>query len=60
MLQDDEFETIKTDLEEGRIKVLQFQRDFVWTLKKSMDLLDSVLKEYPIGSFVFWKTKEKA
>lgn len=51
------FETIKVDLEEGRIKVPQFQRDFIWNLKDSAKLLDSILKEYPVGSFVFWKTK---
>ncbi|MGK7942453.1 MAG: DUF262 domain-containing protein [Crocosphaera sp.] len=37
----------------------QFQRDFVWTIKKSAGLIDSLIKGYPIGTFIFWRTKER-
>ena len=47
------------DIESGEIKIPQFQRDFVWELKSSAELLDSIFKNYPIGSFIFWKTKDR-
>ena len=43
----------------GRIKIPQFQRDFVWSLNKSANLLDSIMKGYPVGTFIIWKTKER-
>lgn len=47
-----------SDIEKGLVKIPQFQRDFVWTKEKSALLLDSMLKGFPIGTFVLWKTKE--
>ena len=47
------------DIEKGQIKIPQFQRDFVWTMQKSAGLIDSIIKGYPIGTFIFWKTKER-
>ncbi len=47
------------DIERGQIKIPQFQRDFVWDLKGSAKLLDSIFKNYPIGSFIFWRTNER-
>lgn len=52
------FPVLMADIEKGLIKIPQFQRDFVWTKEKSAKLLDSILKGYPIGTFVLWKTKE--
>ena len=54
-----QFGSLINDIEKGSIKIPQFQRDFVWPLEKCADLLDSIVKEYPIGSFIFWKTKER-
>ena len=51
--------TLISDIEKGMIKIPQFQRDFVWDLTKSADLMDSIVKGYPIGTFIFWKTKER-
>lgn len=51
--------TLKTRIEDGTIKVPQFQREFVWEIKKSAELIDSILKGYPVGTFIFWCTKEK-
>lgn len=48
-----------TDLERGRIKIPQFQRDFVWTVKRSAAFLDSVIKGYPVGTLIFWQTKDR-
>jgi len=52
------FSNLKTNIQTGLIKIPQFQRDFVWTKQKSAKLLDSIVKGYPIGTFILWKTKE--
>lgn len=52
------FQTLMSDIQKGLIKIPQFQRDFVWTKEKSAFLLDSMLKGFPIGTFILWKTKE--
>lgn len=52
------FPTLLSDIEKGLIKIPQFQRDFVWTKEKSAFLLDSMMKGFPIGTFILWKTKE--
>ena len=48
-----------SDISNGNIQIPQFQRDFVWSIEKSADLLDSIVKGYPIGTFILWKTKER-
>ncbi|HDY89100.1 MAG TPA: DUF262 domain-containing protein [bacterium] len=47
------------DIEKGYIKIPKFQRDFVWTIEETAKLLDSIIKGYPIGTFIFWKTRER-
>src|SRR5579864_5645020 len=47
-----------TDIDIGRIKVPMFQRDFVWTNEQTAKLIDSIIKGFPIGSFIFWQTRE--
>lgn len=42
----------------GNIKIPQFQRDFVWSVEASAKLLDSIVKNYPIGTFIFWESSE--
>ncbi len=54
-----QFSSLMADIENGTIKIPQFQRDFVWDTKKSASLIDSIVKGYPIGTFIFWKTKEE-
>ena len=44
------------DIEKGIIKIPKFQRDFVWPIRKTAALLDSIVKGYPIGTFILWKT----
>ncbi len=52
------YERLKNDIEKGLLKIPQFQRDFVWSKEKSAKLIDSILKNYPINSYIVWKTKE--
>lgn len=47
------------DIKKGEIKIPQFQRKFVWKEKQALALLDSIANNYPIGSLLLWKTKEK-
>src|SRR3989344_2126966 len=46
-------------LSEGRVRVPRFQREFVWDTSRIIRLLDSIYKEYPIGSFFFWEAPAK-
>lgn len=39
---------------EGRLRVPQFQRDFVWRRQDIVDLFDSIAKQYPIGTLFLW------
>ncbi len=42
----------------GQLKIPMFQRDFVWTTAQTASLLDSIVKGYPIGTFILWKTRD--
>ncbi|MDX2119255.1 MAG: DUF262 domain-containing protein [Planctomycetota bacterium] len=53
------FDKVLHGIETGTLKIPQFQRDFVWSRDKSAKLIDSILKGYPIGTFILWKTKEQ-
>ena len=46
------------DVKRGLIKIPQFQRDFIWSKEKAASLMDSIVKGYPIGTIILWKTKE--
>ena len=48
-----------SEIQKGQIKVPKFQRDFVWSLDKTAKLLDSILKGYPIGTFILWNTSKR-
>jgi hypothetical protein len=43
------------DMKTGELQVPRFQRDFVWPLTKTRELLDSMYKEFPIGTFFLWR-----
>lgn len=45
-------------IDEGDIKIPAFQRGYVWKQDQIIDLLESVVSEYPIGSILLWKTDE--
>ena len=47
------------EIQKGIIKIPKFQREFVWSIDKTAKLLDSILKGYPIGTFIFWQTDER-
>jgi len=43
------------EMKTGKLQVPRFQRDFVWPLTKTRELLDSMFKEFPIGTFFLWR-----
>lgn len=46
-------------IENGDFKIPKFQRDLVWALDKSAKLLDSIIRDFPVGTFVIWKTRDR-
>ncbi len=46
------------EINKGIIKIPKFQREFVWDIDRTAKLLDSILKGYPIGTFILWQTHE--
>lgn len=47
-----------SDVKNGRIGLPDLQRPFVWKDSKVRDLLDSMLKGYPIGYIMLWQSPE--
>ena len=47
------------ELSTGRLRIPRFQRPFVWRRDQMTDLLDSVYKQYPIGSLLVWETDQE-
>lgn len=43
----------------GDILLPKFQRSFVWNRKQVLELLDSVARDYPIGSVLLWQSREE-
>jgi uncharacterized protein with ParB-like and HNH nuclease domain len=52
------FPTLMNDIENGRVRLPPFQREFVWSPGKVIDLVDSLYKGYPIGSFFIGRLAE--
>jgi hypothetical protein len=48
-----------SDIRSGEVKIPQFQRKFVWKEQQALDLLDSILRNYPVGSLLLWRTQTK-
>ena len=57
--QSEKYNDLITYIRKGYIKIPKFQRDFVWGIEDTAKLLDSIIKGYPIGTFIFWKTRER-
>lgn len=53
------YEALFLDIDSGEIKLPMFQREFVWDKERSAKLIDSILKGYPIGTFILWGTRDE-
>ena len=47
--------TLLNHMKQGNLQIPRFQREFVWPTTKTRALLDSMYKEFPIGTFFFWQ-----
>lgn len=50
---------ILDNVKNGNLRVPAFQRGFVWDADRVAFLMDSIYKDYPIGSLLLWRTKER-
>ena len=51
-------EDLLSDVENGRIGLPDLQRPFVWKDNKVRELLDSMMKGYPIGYIMLWASPD--
>lgn len=47
------------DIDAHRLMLPHIQRAFVWEREQMERLFDSLMREYPIQTFLFWRTKEE-
>jgi len=50
---------LRSLIERGVFAVPELQREFVWSTGKACDLLDSIYRNYPIGTILIWKTHRR-
>ena len=55
---DEPLRKVIDDIEDGKYRIPEFQREFVWDRGDVIDLFDSIYSSYPIGSFFFWRVPE--
>ena len=44
-------------IEDGEYLLPSIQREFVWDTEQIVTLFDSLMRDYPISTFLFWKVK---
>ena len=49
-------ESIVKSAQQGEYAVPEFQRTFVWTPPKVLEFVDSLARNYPVGSILTWKS----
>ncbi|MBW2309946.1 MAG: DUF262 domain-containing protein [Deltaproteobacteria bacterium] len=57
--QNKKYERLFIEIHDGQIKIPNFQRNFVWDKLQTAKLVDSIIKGFPIGTFILWKTREE-
>ena len=57
--QNKKYDHLFTEIDTGYVKIPKFQREFVWSKKQTAKLIDSIIKGFPIGTFIFWKTRDE-
>ena len=53
------YDELMRNIENGIYQIPKFQRDFIWEKDRVAKLLDSIIKGYPIGAFILWKTRDR-
>ncbi|MGD9160385.1 MAG: DUF262 domain-containing protein [Desulfobacteraceae bacterium] len=52
------YQNLFSGVDTGQIRIPQFQREFIWNQNQTAKLIDSIIKGFPIGTFILWKTAE--
>lgn len=48
------------DYRAGRVVIPEFQREYVWKPSRAPFLIDSIYRQYPISTLLFWTSEEAA
>lgn len=51
---DESLGSLINDIHKGDIRIPRFQREYVWKMKNTLELFDSMYEEYPIGTIFLW------
>lgn len=54
----DRIEELAARILKGDILLPKFQREFVWEKAQILELLDSIVQNYPIGSVLLWRSTQ--
>lgn len=46
-------------MEEGRYRIPEFQREYVWETSEVTELFDSIYNSYPVGSLFLWEVPKE-
>ena len=52
------YQNLFSGVDTGQIRIPQFQREFIWNKVQTAKLIDSIIKGFPVGTFILWKTAE--
>ena len=52
-------ETVETLINIYKMQIPDFQRKFVWNESKKKELIESLIRNYPIGSLTLYNDKKK-
>ena len=55
----DRIDELARRIRTGDILLPKFQREFVWDRTQIIDLLDSIVRNYPIGSILLWQSRQE-
>ena len=58
-IKNEKISTIVEKIESNRIYLPAIQRKYVWKDSQITKLMDSIMRGYPIGTFLFWKVKKE-
>lgn len=56
----DIIQLIADELNSGKYFLPSFQRQYVWNEDDIKDLIDSIIKNYPIGTIILWKPSKES
>ena len=55
----DRIDELARRIRTGDILLPRFQREFVWNRTQIVDLLDSIVRNYPVGSILLWQSRQE-